>query len=725
MSTLFLGNAYWISTDNPFDIHEAYYRFRSPADWQLAQKPAKAMLYLTADSRYKLWINGRFVARGPARCNPHSQSVDPLDVTDYLSAGANTIAIQVYQPGYSHFAYLHRGLAGMWAHLVCDGERVLVSDTHWRTRLDPSFSQNVPRVSIYGTGVEDRNLQLADDWTASDYDDRSWAMARIVAPVNGYPWTDMRLRELPHLVEREQPMTLVADRYYGDFDQHDDMGIHELFCKGWREGQDFAELPIEYEVNDEGWVSIHLAGNELAYFVYDLGRDYTFQVQIEIENGELSQCEWLYISYAEKFRDGELVLSDPDNYCHVRLTDRFRLILHDELTQPHEGQTGPSITRQIIEPFAMRGGRYLVIALSGSPVPHLRFRPHAIVAEYPLAINRMLTVDDPKLAQIVTLCENTFFACLQDGFVDSTWRESSQWLGDGLPQALILSSMSDDTRPIKQIIGMAAEAAYPDGILPSILPGEVHAYAVADYNFTWIELLALHFELTNDVDFLSEMWPTLVKMLDRFLQDVNEEGLIMSQPGRRLFLDWSSISRSEPSAVYNLRYLLALQTATWMASEINDGIGGQWALQAERVQQAIYTAFWHEGKLYDDKARTSYSQQAAALALLTDATSGEASHVADEIVARSLESDYPLNSEVNPDKMVLASPFMHHYIFEALQNLGRHDDVIAIIRHRWGRWVDEGYPTTWENWNVDFPDGSQCHAFSAHPRYHLWKILDS
>ena len=69
--------------------------------------------------------------------------------------------------------------------------------------------------------------------------------------------------------------------------------------------------------------------------------------------------------------------------------------------------------------------------------------------------------------------------------------------------------------------------------------------------------------------------------------------------------------------------------------------------------------------------------------------------------------------------MVLASPFMHHYIFESLRSHRKFEAVIEIIRRRWGRWVADGYPTTWENWNVDFPDGSQCHAFSAHPLYHL------
>jgi hypothetical protein len=159
------------------------------------------------------------------------------------------------------------------------------------------------------------------------------------------------------------------------------------------------------------------------------------------------------------------------------------------------------------------------------------------------------------------LCEQTFRACLQDGFVDSTWRESSQWVGDALPQSLIMAALSDDVRPLRQVIELAAQGAYPDGVLPSVLPGEVHAYTIVDYNFMWVELLRLYQQLTNDNDFVAAMWPALLKMLERFHRDVNGAGLLISQPGRRLFLDWAPLSRCEPSAVYNLHYVLALQQA--------------------------------------------------------------------------------------------------------------------------------------------------------------------
>lgn len=81
--------------------------------------------------------------------------------------------------------------------------------------------------------------------------------------------------------------------------------------------------------------------------------------------------------------------------------------------------------------------------------------------------------------------------------------------------------------------------------------------------------------------------------------------------------------------------------------------------------------------------------------------------MADAIAARSLDPDD------GPRDPALASPFMHHYLFLALHRLNRTGDIRAIIAARWSRWTTQ--PNTQENWNIDFPDGSACHGFSAHP----------
>ena len=331
-----------------------------------------------------------------------------------------------------------------------------------------------------------------------------------------------------------------------------------------------------------------------------------------------------------------------------------------------------------------------------------------------------LATADPQLQEIAHLCEQTLCACLQDSFVDSAWRESSLWLGDALPQALILHAMTGDTRPLRQALTLAAAGTYPDGVLPSVLPGEVHAYAIVDYNFMWVELLALYRELTGDSAFVADLWDVLVALLDRFHADCGPSGLILSQPGRRLFLDWAPVARSEPSAIYNLHYLLALQTAERLARQLlRPSDAERWHGRAAALQAAAHTAFYEAGRWWDDLPRTTYSQLAAALAILTGAVPpDDEPALLDQIVARSLD---PADDHT-PGQMVLASPFMHHYLFTALRSRGRDAAVVAIIRLRWGRWAAAGFPTAWENWNVDFPDGSQCHAFSAHPRYHLAAI---
>jgi hypothetical protein len=738
--------AAWIGSDHPFDLHEAYLGFRRA--FELADVPAAAAeLWVSADSRYRLWVNGAFVARGPARCYPHAQAVDRLDVAGLLRPGRNVIAAQVYSPGYSHFAYVHRAAAGLLAWLVCDGGLALATDSSWRVRRDRSFAELVPRVSIYGAGVEERDLAIEDGWHELAYDDAGWAAARVVSPAAGGLWAGLAPRALPLLSERAAPLALLAARR-GPYPAGLAGDAHAALRAGWSQAE-----PLEVAADADGWFSAALPEGQSAYWLFDLGRGYAGQGWAEVQGARGG--ELLSVSYLDKLQQviepprrqerqaveghnefsnlgalalssaAEPVISDPATYCRVRLTDRFRLRAGD----------------QQAESFSLRGGRFLLFQLAGAGA-ELRVRFHARVSEYPLGPTRALPAGDARLARVAAMCENTFRACLADGFVDCTWRESSQWLGDALPQALIMSALTDDARPLRRAIELATQGAYPDGVLPSVLPGEVHAYTVVDYNFMWVELLRLYHRLTSDERFVASMWPTLAAMLDRFHQDVGAGGLLISQPGRRLFLDWAPLARAEPSAVYNLHCLLALRTAIALAEElqpprrpgrqaveVHDHLGdlgalavqnmAAWRARADALSAAARAAFWDGERWHDDLGRTTFSQLAAALAILTGAAEpGEAPALLDAIAERSLD----LRDEPLAGQMVLASPFMHHYLFEALRAGGRDNAVEEIIRRRWGRWADAGEPTTWENWNVDFPDGSKCHAFSAHPLYHLFEI---
>ena len=136
----------WIWAEHPFELQETYVRFRRT--FHLETDCGNARLLLSADSRYRLYVNGVYVAWGPARSYPWRQCVDEHDIGQLLRPGDNLIAVCVYQPGYSHFSYVHRAQAGMLADLSVAGESVCVSDTSWKASPDTSFSRRVPRISI-------------------------------------------------------------------------------------------------------------------------------------------------------------------------------------------------------------------------------------------------------------------------------------------------------------------------------------------------------------------------------------------------------------------------------------------------------------------------------------------------------------------------------------------------------------------------------------------------
>lgn len=663
----------WIGPAHPFDLRDAYVNFRS--DFLLDAVPGEAVFRLSADSRYRLWINGVFVGRGPERSWPSLMAVDERSVTNLLRVGMNRVAVQVYSPGHSHFAYVHRGACGLIGWLEVDGKVALMTGPQWKTRRDRSWSDRVERVSIYGTGVEDRDLRLEEDWLEADAS--AWDAARAVQGAQGPVWQSLRPRATALPVEEvrvlEEPWQVRVGRSItASGDPHVDLR------KGFSEAR-------------AGSAPALLPKGTSAIWVFDLAESRACLGGVELT---AAGGERLLMSYAEKLREGELLLPDPETYCRMRPTDRFTL------------RPG----RQVVEGFTPRGARYLVFALEGggvSPAPKF----HARLPVTPV-VERPLPPLDPVLQRVAEMCRRTTLACLQDGFVDGVWRESSLWLGDAVAQDLALRGISDDARPLLFAIDMAAEGADAEGLLPSVLPGEVPAYAVTDYNFSWVELLArcaTHPGVAEPEVVWQRHWGILVRMLERMTSFRAADGLLRNPPGRRLFLDWSPMSRVEPNLTLNVRYLHALRLAAGMAERV--GRTADWAEQAGELARALQGHRGPDGWM-ESPGGEAASQLGLALLVLTGVVDGaEAEGLADRIVARSLDlRDGPVEGQP-----ALASPFMHHYLFLALQRLGRRTDIHAIIAARWGRWVAEGRVTTPENWSIDFPDGSACHGFSAHP----------
>ncbi len=99
----------------------------------------RARGWITADSRYRLTINGLRQQWGPPPCDPRTLEVDPVDVTAALQSGENVIGVEVLYYGHSEGTWVS-GKPGLLFSLQLDfqdgTQQTIVSDESWYCWLD-------------------------------------------------------------------------------------------------------------------------------------------------------------------------------------------------------------------------------------------------------------------------------------------------------------------------------------------------------------------------------------------------------------------------------------------------------------------------------------------------------------------------------------------------------------------------------------------------------------
>lgn len=140
----------------------------------------KAVLKITADDYYKLYVNGIFVTMGPAASYPGCYNFNEIDLAPFLRAGENTFAVHTYHQGLINRVWVSGDRRQMlWFDLSLDGETVLVSDESWRCADHTGYS------SLGTTGYETQFLEQYDssapevNFPSESFNDSSWENADL------------------------------------------------------------------------------------------------------------------------------------------------------------------------------------------------------------------------------------------------------------------------------------------------------------------------------------------------------------------------------------------------------------------------------------------------------------------------------------------------------------------------------------------------------------------
>ncbi len=132
-----LSPAHWIWLPSERTLANTFALFRR--EIEVVGQPVSARGWVSADSRYRLWVNGRRVQWGPAPCDPRRLDVDPVDITSLLVPGTNVIAAEVLFYGHGEGTWPGGKPGFLFALQVEEadgGVQQIVSDGQWQVLLD-------------------------------------------------------------------------------------------------------------------------------------------------------------------------------------------------------------------------------------------------------------------------------------------------------------------------------------------------------------------------------------------------------------------------------------------------------------------------------------------------------------------------------------------------------------------------------------------------------------
>ncbi len=138
-----------------------------------------AEIRISADDYYKLYVNGAFVAQGPAAGYSFHYFYNRIDIARFLRPGENTIAVHTYYQGLINRVWVSGDRQhGLLLDLLVNGETVVASDESFRCRVHSGFS---------AAGTAGYQTQFMERYDAASpevgfeqpaFDDSAWEFAK-------------------------------------------------------------------------------------------------------------------------------------------------------------------------------------------------------------------------------------------------------------------------------------------------------------------------------------------------------------------------------------------------------------------------------------------------------------------------------------------------------------------------------------------------------------------
>jgi len=673
-------SAQWIMPAGIEPSTYGVFHFRKSFD--LASLPDSFIIHVSADQRYRLFINNKPIGLGPARSDPQHWMFDTYDLKPFLVQGKNVLAAQVWNMG-EHAPYAQMTVqTGFIVQGHSDKEKILNTNSSWKALINKAYQpvvNDIRKMQTYivvGAGDQVDGIKFPWGWESISFDDRAW-------PEAVKPWFNAKTRGFGSdgnwmLVPRSIPMM-----------QESMLRMHQVrrtspslkISDGFLLGKSPLTVPKTQKVSiliDQS----HLT-NAYPHLITSRGKGATIK-----------------LSYAEGLMDEKRQKGHRDS-IQGRAVRGF-----EDIFIPDGG------LHRLFRPLWFRTYRYLQLDIETKSEPLVLEDFYGIFTGYPFEAKGKFTSDLPVLGKIWNVGWRTAQLCAGETYYDCPYYEQLQYTGDTRIQALISLYVSGDDRLMKKAIDDYNQSRIYEGLTQSRYPCN-DMQIIPPFSLYWISMIYDYWMHRKD-----DAWIRSLLNGVRDVLDWHEQRLAPNHMNGYLewwnFVDWvwdagTPIGRDGGSAILSLQYVYTLQQAEKLFRSFGrSSEADHFEALAHRIAEATYQLCWNPVKnlLADSPEKTQYSQHANIWALLTNTIPAQ-------------NQDPVFKSLLQDTSIVQATFYFKFYLFELMKKMKAGDLFIDQLKP-WEAMIQYGLTTFAEH---PEPVRSDCHAWSASPNYQLLSIV--
>jgi alpha-L-rhamnosidase len=683
--------AQWIAVPSQPATLYGVYCFRKALD--LAAKPVKFVVHVTADNRYQVYVNGKRVSWGPARGDAFHWRYETVDLAPYLEAGKNVLAAVVWNFGDDAPMAQMTLQTGFVVEGDTAAERAVATGPTWKCLRDESYSplvfSNGQMRGYFVAGPADRVVAAKHPhgWMTREFDDSKWPAAVNISTAAGRESSDAHTNWL--LVARTiPPMRETPER------------LREI-----RRVAGIAR-PAAFPATQE---ELRIPANAKATLLLDQTYLTTAYPELTVSGGKDSTIR---LRYAE-------TLFTPAAPGQRSVKGNRGEVEGKEFVGYHDEYVPDGGVNREFRPLWWRTYRYLELDVQTAAEPLTIHDLKATAVGYPFERRARFDAGSEEITRILDVGWRTAQLCAHETYMDCPYYEQLQYGGDTRIQCLVSLFNTGDARLMRNAIDLINDSRGSDGCTQSRYPGRLQQYIPA-WTLWWIGMVRDYWWYADDPAFVRRMLPGVRAVLSFFEGYQKESGSMGPLPWWRNF-DWvpgwrggdAPQEADGSSAPFDLLLMLAYGWASEM--ETSQGRAGEADYFRGRERQMRATAqklYWDpKRRLYADTPKLAqFSQHTNTLAVLGEVATGPAAR---DLMLRILKEK----------DMAQSAFFFRYYVHCALTKVGEGDQYLDQLGD-WRAMLAKGLSTFAEQ--ADSAGGSSrsdCHAWSAHPNIEFFRTV--